>query len=103
MIQMGHLPHWPFCTPDKHSKIKGWVGFRDGLVSVRKKNNFCSAWNQTPNSRWSPPHPNHNTELTTIKLEVKNAGVFVINNGAQITATGQAEIKTKRGPQVYVL
>jgi len=59
--------------------------------------------NQTPNSRLSPPQPNHNTELPTIKLKVKNAGVFVINNGAQITATGQTEIKTKRGPQVYVL
>jgi hypothetical protein len=49
------------------------------------------------------PYPNHNIELPKIKLKAKNAGMFVINNGAQITATGQTEIKTKRGPQVYVL
>jgi len=59
---------------------------------------FVPAWNQTPNSRWSPPQLNHNSELPTVKLKVKNAGVFVINNGAQITATGQTEIKTKTRP-----
>lgn len=97
-----HLPHWTLYTPEKLTKIEERVGIRDGLVIVLE-NNSCPRLESNPDFSMLSPYPNHNIELPKIKLKAKNAGMFVINNGAQITATGQTEIKTKRGPQVYVL